>query len=820
MNRPRGELDIMRLQEKTTTRRPVLNRLARALGVMDRFVDATRRLRVTRDGTREAIALALGFDASSEAAAKASLHGLRRADHRALPPHRVVWVDDPALRTFLLERVPAEGRGPGRVDKREARYRVELAMEDGRVTRADLRSASNSGRTSRRVPLSLPTAPPPGYHDVTVTRLADGAFWRQRLIVAPDTCYTATEALRGRRGLGVWTHLYSLRGEPDRGVGDMCDLRELTRWAARCGADFVGLNPLHALWNRQPHVSPYAPLSRLFRNPLYIDLNAVPEARFISDSLLKASTGKPNRSQFSATAGADDAWVDYDAVWSARRKSLKAMHRVFRRDHGDGSTARARACARYVAEGGRRLLDFATFMALAEVQTGSGNSVRDSGSRAETRTRRRANARHDSQAGGVFEVDPSTWPAGLRSPHSPEVEVFRRERAEEIDFHCYLQFELDRQLGSLQSEALARGMGIGLYHDLAIGSARSGFDVWSRPDLFVPRMSLGCPPDAHSDEGQNWNFPPMNPRALLDDRFEPWVELLRANMSHGGMLRIDHVMGLFRQFWIPEGMSAVHGAYVRFPVKEMLGVLALESVRHRVVIVGEDLGTVPPEVPRAMKQRGLLSTRVLYFEKSPLGPFKRPSVYAKNAMAMLTTHDLPSLSAFLGGSDLELRDRLGMFSTKSMFRKALRERDRDLERLLDLLDRWGWDAAGPNETKGASTSNQQHADSTNVHSDDPACACDACHSQAISYEALVSAAYSVLCKTPCELVAISLDDLCGEVSPVNIPGTIADQFANWSRRMGLSVSEIVSEPGIGTVLRDLALMIRPQASGKSGSGSV
>lgn len=404
-----------------------------------------------------------------------------------------------------------------------------------------------------------------------------------------------------------------------------------------------------------------------------------------------------------------------------------------------------------------------------------------------------------------------TWPTGLRSPNSPDVEAFRREHADVIDFHCYLQFELDRQLGSLQSETRARGMGIGLYHDLAIGSARGGFDVWSRPDLFVARMSLGCPPDAHSSDGQNWNFPPMNPRALLENGLEPWAELLRANMAHGGMLRIDHVMGLFRQFWIPEGMSAAHGAYVRFPAEDMLGVLALESVRHRVVVVGEDLGTVPPNVPRAMRRRGMLSTRVLYFEKARSGAFKRPSAYPGNAMAMLTTHDLSTLSAFLSGSDLELRDRVGLFLTKSGFRRALRDRDRDLERMLDLLDRWGWDAAaasGPSES--ASRANYDD-DSTTVHSSDPACGCSACHGEAISYEALVSAAHVVLCKTPCELVAVSLDDLCGEVTPVNIPGTTADQFANWSRRMGLSVSEITSEPRIDTVLRELVSMIRRPA---------
>jgi 4-alpha-glucanotransferase len=387
------------------------------------------------------------------------------------------------------------------------------------------------------------------------------------LIIVPPHCVTPDELLGDRRAFGFVTNLYTVRSDRNWGVGDFTDLSALVDWAGDVGASFVGVNPLHALANTGSDISPYSPVSRLFRNPLYIDVEAIPELRDAPE--VAARIDHPEL-QAELEALREDGLVRYEQVMALKMPVLEELHRIFTsKPHPD----RARAYQEWARAEEPELTRFATWMAIAE-QLGVWNW--------------------------------REWPEELRDSKSEAVSRFAREHAERVDLHRWIQFEVDRQLGAVAATARKRDLAIGLYQDLAIGTSPNGADTWAMPQLFVTSVSIGAPPDPYSATGQNWGLPPIDPRALRRDRYRYFVRLVRTGFRNAGALRIDHVMGLFRLFWIPEGKTGKEGAYVRYPAEDLLGILALESVRHRALVVGEDLGTVPREVPPALQRWGVM----------------------------------------------------------------------------------------------------------------------------------------------------------------------------------------------------------------------
>src|SRR6476469_8353310 len=493
-----------------------LRLLADRLGILPEYVDQTgRQSRSTTDETRVAIIAAMGFDASSESRAASVLAQLdERERARPLPPVRVLVHDG----AFAL---PSRG--------------AALTLERGGVW-----------SEGRELPI--------GYHTLT-----DGDR-TQTLIVVPPRCMAPI-----RPAMGVIANLYAVRSDANWGVGDITDLAAIAEWSGEKGAAFVGVNPLHALRNRGHDISPYSPVSRLYRNPIYIDVSAVPELNESTDAraLLEDPLTKHTLASLRVSTN-----VDYEGVWSLKRRALELLHRTFIIRHRDARSGRGRDYRAYLEREGANLINFATFCALEDHFGANGGSA----------------------------AWPQ-WPAPFRHPSSAEVLAYREANIDSVDFHRWLQFELDRQLGAAAALARESGLGIGIYQDLAIGAAPDSADVWAFGHLFLPGISVGAPPDAYAAQGQNWGLPPIDPHQLVEDRYAFWIALIRASLRHAGALRIDHVLGLFRQFWIPVGMSGKQGAYVRFPTEDMRGILALESVRHRAPIVGEDLGTVPEEVP-------------------------------------------------------------------------------------------------------------------------------------------------------------------------------------------------------------------------------
>ena len=708
-----------------------LRALADRVGIVSEYLDQTgREVRGTSDATRIALLRAMGIEAGTDRDAEAALATLEAEDRsRVLAPVQVVKLAR-ARALGVTAPVPERFRGGS------VQWELELREEQGgrRSTRGRAR-VSRSGSIS----LAIPAVRELGYHRLTLrlraTGSADAEEADQSLIVVPPACPALRDRLGGRRAMGTIANLYTLRSERNWGIGDLEDLGRLMVWSASIGAEFVGVNPLHALRNRGRDISPYSPVSRIHRNPIYIDPGSVPE---LGDSpAARELIASPDvQEELTALRTADR--VDYLRVWTLKRAALRALHATFAAMHRERNTERGRAYAAFRRSQGERLVRFATFMALDEHFTREG---RDGGFGA--------------------------WPEPFQDAGSSAVKDFAEARPEEIDFHCWLQFELDRQLGAVAARGGRAGLAVGLYQDLAIGTSPTGGDVWSRPDLFVRGVSIGAPPDPYSASGQNWGLPPIDPRKLREDRYRYWIAVIRASVRHAGALRIDHVMGLFRQFWIPEGKLGTEGAYVRFPSEDLLGILALESTRAGAIVVGEDLGTVPKEVPPALERWGILSSKVLYFERDARGRFRPAGGYPAQSLATANTHDLPTLAGFWAGRDIDLREQVGL-CTADEARDARRDREREREQLLKRLSADGLLPRPVGEP-----------DELSVR----------------------AAAHAFLCGTPAALVGLALDDLAGELEPVNVPGVGPEKYPSWTRRMRPSLDAMVFDETVAAALR-------------------
>ncbi len=705
-------------QPARSVRRPshraALRELASRYGIASGYRGYHGDEKTTSDDTRVTLLAAMGVDASTQPAAAAAIEALHEADTRpGIAPVRVLPLRADALRTVELKL------------SRDADYALSLTLESGSTSKREGTARAAHGRAQILLPdVDLPL----GYHRLSVT--LDGAQSTQDLIVTPESAATVSSRIGDRLGAGLWTHLYAMQRAAGAGlgIGDTADLRALVELAAGQGMDFVGINPLHALNNYDGVVSPYYPLSRSYVNPIYLDIEAIPE--LASSPAAQAILRSPEL-QASLAGLLHARRLSYGAVWSNKLRVLRELHATFRARDLDRSTARGRAYAAYVEEQGEVLRDFATFCALGEHL-----------------------GREDKPL-----LDLNQFPEPLRDRRSSQVAELRETLRDQIGFHMYLQFELDRQLGSVQREARAAGMSIGVYGDLAVGNAPGGADVWARRELFARGVNLGAPPDVYSDTGQDWGLLPLVPVRLREDRYTYLRGLFRNAVRNVGMLRADHVMGLLRQFWVPQGLDARSGAYVRFPFEEITGILSLESHRAGALIVGEDLGVVPDGLRERMRELSLLRSQVLYFERDNTGEFISPSSYARESLATVDSHDLPPLAAYFDAHDLEQLLELGLLSDRA-----------GLERMR--ADRAGAKAALQRRLMQEGLWNEQVA---------------------ASDSAWVLAVHRLLARSRSVLVAASVDDLCLERVPLNVPGIASDKDPPWARRTRMPIDEIAHD---------------------------
>jgi 4-alpha-glucanotransferase len=714
--------------------RPALRRLAARMGIAESYLDQSGgEQRVTTDATRERLLAAMGIDASTEAHALRALRRLRRkARSQWIAPVRVVRQRSRAMHHVRI-RVPT-------LHVHEIHWTLTLRTEDGiaREWRGTV-----FGGPARTIALELPVVPPLGYHDLTIELEAEGErrTGTQRLIVVPSRCTPPEARLQGRRAFGITANLYTVRSARNWGAGDLADLSTLAEWTAQVGGDFVGVNPLHALRNAGYDVSPYSPITRLFRNPLYIAVENVPELK--DDAWARERIASPEVQGELAELRAA-RMLDYGRVMALRGPILDSLYRTFVAHERDAATPRGRAYAQFVEREDPQLTQFATFMAISEREG----------------------------------PDARQWPEPLRDANGAAVTALRTELADRVDFHRWLQFEMDRQMGCVASDATRAGLALGVYQDLAVGSAPSGSDVWANPGLFAPGATVGAPPDMYSDEGQNWGLPAINPHVLRETGYDYWVRLLRAGFRHSGALRLDHALGLFRMFWVPVGAAAREGTFVRSFVNDLFGILALESVRHGALVVGEDLGTVPPEVPKVLQRWGVLGSKVLVFERDiHRGRFRPAPEYPRLALATVNTHDLPPLVGWLEQRDIILRSEVGDLTDPEQQRGMRDGRTSDRWALIEMLIEAGLLPESARE---------------NVRS-----------------EPLIAALHAFLRQTPSALVGLALDDLAREAEPVNIPGIWQDKYPSWSRRMRETLETLLVDPATTRMLGDVTAVPSP-----------
>lgn len=683
-----------------------LAQLADDCGIQLAYDDIWGVTRHASTETHRALLGALGVDAAD---ATAALQARQRAAwRRTIAPVIVVSANRAAfaLRVNLRERD----------DRTPVAWRLRLedgASREGAFTPADwplVERDSIDGEAHVARAVSIDGVPPVGYHGLEVLD-ARGAG-HAALWVVPERCYLPPALASGRRIWGPALQLYALRSQRNWGIGDFTDLANVIDLAARHGADLVGLNPLHALFPHDPrHCSPYSPSSRLFLNTLYLDVEAVPEFAHCEEA-----RGRVASADFQARLQALRAapLVDYEGVRQAKFEVLQLLFREVRAERGQAFEAFKRAR-------GEDLRRHALFEALQE----------------------HLHARDPACWGWP------AWPAEYRDPDSPAVAAFAATNAERIDFYAHLQWLADEQLAAAAKRAA--DMAVGLYADLAVSVDAGGAESWAERALYAHGLRIGAPPDDFNPKGQDWGLPPWQPERLRAAAHAPFVSVLRANMRHAGALRIDHVMALMRLYLIPPGTDAAHGAYVHYAFEELLAAVAIESHRNRCLVIGEDLGTVPDAIRAALAAAGVLSYRVLYFEREADGTFRAPADFPALALVAASTHDLPTLAGWWEGRDLALRESLHLFPSAELAAAQRAQRARDRPALLRMLVREGLLPAGA----------------------EPPPALD---------ERLGRAIHAHIARTNAAIAVVQPEDIFGAREQANVPGTTGEH-PNWQRKL-------------------------------------
>ena len=698
---------------------PWLTELAEAYGIATEYWDWQGRHVEVRRSTVIGVLAALGVDASTPDAVRHALHLHGREPWTRMLPRCL------ALREHQVAAVWVHVTHGDPVsiwiELETGSYRGGLRQLEDWTPPYDL-----DGRLVGQATFELPGDLPPGYH--TLHARSGETEAAMPLIITP--AWLGLPARLGhRRAWGLATQLYSVRSRQSWGTGDLVDLTDLAIWsAAEHHADFILINPLHAAEPVAPmEPSPYLPTSRRFANPLYLRPERIPEYADAADDA---------RARVRALlAGLDphSTTIDRNTAWTAKRAALELIFAVPR------TPGRQFALDAYRRREGIGLEAYAAWCVLTETY----------GERAD-------------------------WPEQYAHPESPAVTAFVAAHADQVEFHCWLQWQLDAQLGEAQDEAERAGMALGIMHDLAVGVHPRGADAWVLQDTYAHGIEVGAPPDPYNQHGQNWSQPPWRPDRLAETGYEPFRRMVSTVLRHSGGIRVDHVIGLFRLWWIPEGHGPTEGTYVRSDHEALVGILALEAQRAGAVVVGEDLGTVEPWVRTYLRERGILGTSILWFEFEwdvEGTPPLRPERWREYCLASVTTHDLPPTAGYLAGDHVRLRDELGVLT---------RPLEEELE--VDAAERTAW-----LDTLIALGALQPGA----------------------SVEDTVKALHRYLTWTPSRLLCVSLTDAVGDRKTQNQPGTV-DEYPNWRVPLSGPDGEVVMLEDVFTSRRvaDLVEVVR------------
>ena len=680
-----------------------LSALALEAGIAEHWTDARRQPRRVAPDTLRAMLAALDLPAATAQDIRDSRQRLAEQAAAALPPLLIARGKDETP-------LPRDAAGP---------YRI--VCESGRVVDGDIRTGADGQPC-------LVAPDEPGYHRLSLA-LGDAV-----LAVAPDRAPSLAELTGSRdpRCWGIGAQVYSLRQDANgalprtHGFGDFGALRELTVAAAEQGADMLAISPVHAMFAAQPgRCSPYSPSSRLFLNILY----AAPASVLGHDAMMRGLADvEPD--ELNALDSLD--LIDWPDAAAIRVRLLRTLHRQF---SIEAPPALRQRYTRFCAAQGQALRDHAVFEAL-----------------------------HAARQAADGAVQPWTqWPAGLRDPASAEVRRYAHDHAREVDFHQFAQWLAAESLAAAHAAGCEAGMRLGLLADLAVGDSPDGSHAWSRQADLMPRMSIGAPPDIYNPLGQNWGLTAFSPRALHANGYRAFIDMLRASLAHTGGVRIDHILGMARLWLVPDGASPADGAYLRYPLESLLALTALEAGRHRACAIGENLGTVPEGFDERLKDNGVLGMNVLWFMRqaadaapgpdAPAG-FTDPATWPRDAAAMTTTHDLPTLRGWWEARDIEWRVRLGLLGADDDEQTLRRGRDIDRALLARALD--------------------------------PAAA-------AAPRQAPLPALLRFVSSSPCPLLLVPMEDVAGVLDQPNLPGTI-DTHPNWRQRLPRSIRATFADP--------------------------
>lgn len=725
-----------------TNNNNALYQVAEMAGLANSYISAWGDEEKVSDDTLTRLLAALGYDTKNDKTLLSSAE--KKHKKEVLEAVKVVRDNEPLHVELHLGK-----------SARISEFSWKLTTEEGEVLEGYLQSqVISDDRVDGGVLLfSLPTLKW-GYHSLEIIRKRRKAPYVMTLIVTPQACYKQDAINDGKKLWGPSVQLYTLRTAHNWGIGDFGDLKQLVGEIANKGGDFVGLNPIHSLFPANPEgASPYSPSSRRWLNILYIDVCSVPE--FALSNQAQAVVGSAEFQQ-RLNEVRQSHWVNYTEVSSLKMGVLPFLFAEFKTRHLDKNSARAKAFLTFVEEGGDSLLQQAAFDAL-----------------------------HNT----LYSEDQNVWgwpvfPQELQQFDNKQVQQFIADNSDQVDLYMYLQWLAFTQINDVQQFAEDKGMDIGLYRDLAVGVADSGSETWADHGSLCLDASIGAPPDVLGPLGQNWGLPPLNPQVLKATAYDAYIELLRANMRACGALRIDHVLGLLRLWWIPKGEDATKGAYMYYPVEDMLSILALESHRNSCSVIGEDLGTVPDEIVDLLADASIHSYKVFFFETAEDGGYYSPTHYQEQSMSALCTHDMPTLRGFWHCDDLKMGEEIGLYPDAEQLKELFLSRAKSKQEILNSVDFHGFLPEGVGRDATFVPMDRYLSDALQLH----------------------------LAAGSSALLSLQLEDWLEMDKPVNIPGTV-DEYPNWRRKLSVTLDDIFNRPEVNELTKQLT-DIRAQASKK------
>ncbi|WED23990.1 4-alpha-glucanotransferase [Vibrio sp. JC009] len=722
----------------------VLKQVAEMARISDNYISAWGDPAYVEDATIRYLLGSLGYDTSSDE----KLLKSAQEKHRKTVLEPTLVVKDSGLAVEVALNLDATAL--------PAEFNWRLVTEQGEKSEGAVSDLIVRDERSEGGPLvfALP-ALEWGYHKLEVSDKK--RTYATALIVAPQSCYKQESMNKGKKHWGPSVQLYTLRTADNWGIGDFSDLKQLVSETASRGADFVGLNPIHALFPANPEgASPYSPSSRSWLNILYIDVNSVEELSQCADAQKIVESAE---FQQRLKAVRKDDWVNYTEVAALKMAVLPLLFNEFKVRHLDKQTQRGAEFLSFIQAGGESLKHQAVFDALHEK---------------------------------LYQEDSSVWgwpvfPEKYRKYESAAVKEFIRENEQFIQSYMYFQWIADCQLNEAQKLAEDAGMSIGLYRDLAVGVTGSGSESWVDDGNLILDASVGAPPDIFGPLGQNWGLPPLNPQVLQATGYDAFVKLIRANMKHCGALRIDHVLGLLRLWWIPQDKGAKDGAYIYYPVDDMLAILALESHRHQCSVIGEDLGTVPDEIVDILANAGIHSYKLFFQEIAEDGGFYSPAHYTEQSMAALCTHDMPTLRGFWHCDDLKRGRELGLYRDEEKLKVLFDNRLDYKQEILKSLASHGYLPEGVGLDASLVPMDSYLSDALHLH----------------------------LAAGSSSLLSIQLEDWLEMDMPVNIPGTV-DEYPNWRRKLSVTLDEVFARDQVNRIAEEMT-RVRAKASNQNAS---